>query len=369
MIYVEQMQGEDWNQKIEAALTEALQDGCARTIVLPPKRIEITRPVFCWRHEMADNPARIRQSANLMKVWQVIQGSPAARARGLRIVGEGGSSGFIWAGEPFEVMMDLPAPWYCTIRDVNFWGNGAKGVIGLRIRAGWEFQSGGGKSNLFERCLFKDLDCGVEVGDPFCPEISSNEFRLFRFKNCGTGMRFLGGNLVQQRIQSHHLSGVKKYGYHVQGYDKRSFRRVTEAQSSPEQPIVVDASASEMYFDKAPEYLKQARVFNGDDVIKGPFVHGGQPDITFDGVCESTRSTGGTLFYFDNAPMRIMNVRQDGASKCAVKIRGSNPQFVDQIYDVSTASKDNVIQYNGDGLQQSECVLHGGVETSSLPRR
>ena len=364
MIYVENMPGADWNAKIDAALQAALNNGTARTIVLPPQRIEIRRPIFCWRHELADNPRRIHQSANIQKVWQVINGPPSARARGLRIVGEGGMSGLVWKGDPFEVMLDVPSPWYLTIRDVNFWGSKTKGVIGLRLRGGWELQSGGGQSCIFERCLFKDLHCGVEVGDPFHAEMSSMEFRMFRFRNCETGMRLLGGKLSQIRLQSHQLNGVEKYGYQVQGYPVRSFRRFAQEKHPAISPVVKDAYGREIFFDRAPEHLKLSRVKNGGKDIAGPHLNSGQPDVLFDGIGELTKTPGGTLFHFDQAPINLMNVRQDGSSKCAVKLGGTSDKHVDQIFGVVTANRRNVIEYQGDGLQQSECVLHGGIETT-----
>ena len=88
-----------------------------------------------------------------------------------------GATHLRWTGANDSVMLDMPAPWHCHVSDLMLDGAGTPGVVGIRYRAGYEFGTNGGKSNVFERLSLFGLHVGFEVGGPLIPDLVGTSFR------------------------------------------------------------------------------------------------------------------------------------------------------------------------------------------------
>ena len=128
-IYVESMPGENWDEKIRNAVNRAVEERSGVEIILPGQTIEITQPIRLWRQRRIeslhiDTLANDVELACLGKYYTAIQGgTPRDLPHGITLRGTSrGATNLIWKGGPNQVVIDLPAPWYCQVSDLSIDG-------------------------------------------------------------------------------------------------------------------------------------------------------------------------------------------------------------------------------------------------------
>ena len=161
VLFAENFAGSCWGERINAAITHAIEFGNGSGIVqLPPGDLNVSTPIRFARTARGDACARLNATRSIAAVWGCASRSAtqADLPRGLTLVGTGGTSGNVyeggtrlsWTGLPDNVMIELPAPWHCQIRRLTLHSLWVPRVTGIRYRAGWEFGTNGGKDNLFQ---------------------------------------------------------------------------------------------------------------------------------------------------------------------------------------------------------------------------
>ena len=148
-LYAENFAGRCWGERINAAITHAIQYGNGSGIVqLPPGDLNVSTPIRFARTARGDPCAELNATRSLATVWGCSHGATQADLpRGLTLLGTGGTSGDVyeggtrlsWTGPPDNVMIELPAPWHCQIRRLTLHGLWVPRTTGIRYRAGWEF--------------------------------------------------------------------------------------------------------------------------------------------------------------------------------------------------------------------------------------
>ena len=233
VVYVEKMPGADWDEKIKNAIERALTGGMGAEVILPPQHIIIKQPIRLWRQRQTkseDTTAQGIELADIRNVFAAIQGGrPQHLAKGIVFRGAtAGSTRLIWEGGPNQVVIDIPAPWYVRISNLQIDGNNAEGLTGIRYRPGWEFGVNGGKFNLFEHINLERLDVGIHIGDPFAPDLVGSTFRQVGVHAARIGFRLESANVAEMWFQECYVGSCEEAGFKLIGHSGRVLRNLKE---------------------------------------------------------------------------------------------------------------------------------------------
>ena len=166
-LYAERFPGACWGEKINAAISHAIDVGGGTAIVqLPPGDLNVSTPIRFARSRPGDACSRLNSTRDIATVWRCAAGLTAADLpRGLTLQGTGGTTGDVyeggtrlsWIGPPDNVIVEMPAPWHCHVARLTIHGLWVPGMMGIRYRAGWDFGTNGGKDNLFQVRAYSSL--------------------------------------------------------------------------------------------------------------------------------------------------------------------------------------------------------------------
>lgn len=248
---------DDWGTRINMAIQAGFVAGGAE-VVLPVGTLDVSVPIKLWRVRQTSagvdtSASKVTAFAAIGRVWEAIKGGePGDLPRGFHLHGVPGggyasqqlSTRLRWVGANDSVMIDMPAPWHCRLSDMMLDGNGVGGVVGVRYRAGYEFQENGGKSNVFERLSLFGLHVGMEVGGPLIPDLVGSSFRNLEIHDVDIGIRFFGGNVAEMWVSELMVASWSQAAIALQGYSIRIARpRASSQTSEPIKPLV-DADVS-----------------------------------------------------------------------------------------------------------------------------
>lgn len=247
---------DDWGSRINMAIQAGFVAGGAE-VVLPVGTLDVAVPIKLWRvrrTSVADTSAsNVTAFAAIGQVWEAIKGgAPSDLPRGFHLHGVPGggyasqalSTRLRWVGANDSVMIDMPAPWHCRLSDMMLDGNGVGGVVGVRYRAGYEFQANGGKANVFERLSLFSLHVGMEVGGPLIPDLVGSSFRNLEIHDVGIGLRFFGGNVAEMWVSELMIASWSEAAIALQGYSIRIARPRATSNTTTLQNPLVDADVS-----------------------------------------------------------------------------------------------------------------------------
>lgn len=364
VVYAEAMPGETWSEKINAAVQRAMVGGVGGEVVLPPRWIELDQPVKLWRQRVGpdtDTRAEGVQLANLGAVYQSIRGGRVQDLpRGLVLRGAaGGSTRLIWTGGPNQVVIDLPAPWYCEVRNLSIDGNNTEGLIGLRYRAGWEFGTNGGKNNRFEGLRFTRMDVAIDVGGPFGPDLVAGEFRNIQISAVREGFRFVGANVAEMWLSGIMITNYDDCGFNLVTHSGRVVRSLAERDTPTDENVLRDPDGREIFLEQIPETaVAQKLMRTAHPDVEGsaerPWVGGGGPTVVIDNVVAHAKHPGSWLVKAFHAPVRLAHVRHEGPGGILRAHAGApDGRFNDILEDVNAVSPGGlegwVIDYNRPG--------------------
>jgi hypothetical protein len=373
---------DDWGDRINAAIQAAFSIASPATIELPVGTLNVSVPIKLWRmrhtahaNTMASN---VTPFANVGAVWESIKGGEEADLpRGFRLNGVAGggyassslSTRLRWTGANDSVVIDLPAPWHCALSDFMIDGAVSSGVIGIRYRAGYEFQSNGGKSNVFERLSLFGLHVAMEVGGPLIHDVD-------------VGLRFFGGNVAEMWVSECMLAQWRVAGIQLLGYSIRTARpRPTQAGEQPTAPPLRDADGREIFVEQLPNYT-----IDHDPAILScpPYcatgsppgsreVGGGDPSVVIDRVVASGHV--GWLVDSNSGAVRMQSVRLEGEAGI-MRNTGLPGAWADQCANATSTNCGPIV----DGTSLSHCRRHGiasirnsrlvsAYHTAACPRR
>jgi Carbohydrate binding domain len=376
-IYVEAMPGKNWDEKISNALKRAFTGWSGAEIILPGKRIEITQPIKLWRRRKIakrgiDTMADGVKLAYLPNCYAAIKGgTPADLPRGITLRGTSmGATTLIWKGDADQVMIDMPAPWYCKISDMTLDGSNVERVIGIRYRAGWEFERNGGKQNSFENIFLTRLDVGMHIGGPFLPDLVDARFNMIRVAGVRIGFRVVGANVAEMWFSEISIGGFEEAGFKLTGYSARLIRSIKEKDTPTKEIVLKDQDGREIFLEQL-QHMKalnaqQIKTKGHSDVpgsLKRKWVGGGGPSCTIRNVEAHSHDPRGWLIDAYHAPVRLEHVRLEGASPfLRAGPQGSrNTRFNDIMIDINAVSfggvTGRVVEYN----RNNTLIIIGGT--------
>ncbi|MCF7847758.1 MAG: hypothetical protein K9M45_02820 [Kiritimatiellales bacterium] len=368
VVYVESMPGETWDEKIEEAMRRALAQGGAAEVILPPETIEITRPIRFWRlrrnrAEGIDTHADGVAFADIRNVWAAMQGGAVQDlARGLHLRGQStATTRLVWAGDPDQVVIDIPAPYGVRVSNLAIDGNNTEGLIGIRYRAGWEFGVNGGKRNDFDQLEITRVDVGIHVGGPFGPDLVGSTFRQILVQSSRIGFLLEGANVAEMHFNECFLVHLEEAGFKLVGHGGRELRSLEQKDDPmPERPTV-DYAGRELFHEQMPERLVNDKVHTrphpdvnvGEDAM---WVGGGGPSITVRQLVAAMGDPRGWLFDSNGSNFRIENVRKEGSGgllRVQADFRRQSVRFNDILIDINATTEGgptgNTIEYEGKG--------------------
>eukprot|EP01045_Picozoa_sp_COSAG04_P028764 COSAG04_NODE_4553_length_2021_cov_1.214880_2_plen_477_part_01 len=280
-LYAENFPGACWGEKINAAITHAMSYGRGSAeIVLPPGNLNISVPIRFWRQIKSGTVdttcAGTKHTRSIVAAWNCTRGAQASDLpEGLTLRGIGGSTGNVfeggsrltWVGPPDNVMIEMPAPWHCRIKQIALHGMWVRGVAGIRYRAGWDFGTNGGKQNLFEDLVFEGLDTGMIIGDPLSPDLVNTVVQ--RVDCFGSRQCFLlfGANVAEIHLRDISLTHFQRAGFLVLGTSGRKVRTRAQREVSPALPmregyiptVLTDVDdATEICWEDLPVYAQKS---------------------------------------------------------------------------------------------------------------
>jgi len=377
LIYVEAMPGANWDEKIQNAVNRAVGVWSGAEIILPGRTIEITQPIRLWRQRKIeslniDTRAEGVELAYLGNCYTAIKGgTPADLPRGITLRGTSrGATTLIWKGGPNQVVIDLPAPWYCKVSDLSIDGENTVGLIGIRYRAGWEFGLNGGKSNVFENINITRLDVAFDVGGPFLPDLVDGSFRMISVTGVRIAFRVVGANVAEMNFREISIASIQEAGFKLGGYPGRLIRSITEKDTPTEETILTDMDGREIFVEQiehVTELMKQVVGTKAHPDVPGSegrmWVGGGSASAVISNVTAHMHDPRAWLIDAWASPVRLTNVRMEGCApvlRCGP--RGSrNSRFNDILIDVNAISiggvTGRVIEYD----RPSTLVLIGGM--------
>lgn len=230
-----------------------------------------------------------------------------------------GTTQLVWTGAADQVVIDLPAPWYCKLSDFSIDGNWVPGLIGIRYRAAWEFGHDGGKHNVFERISMTGVEVGFHVGGPFSPDLVASSFRNIVIEGMHVGMRFVGANVAEQWVENSHFNNWSVAGIQLVGHaGPRVIRPLSSRGVAPpaHSAVFEDADGREIFVEQIPPY-----VLNKPPTKKGPggtyIAGGGGPSVVMTNIVASSKKikTGdapGWLVDSNGPSVRLQGVRMEG---------------------------------------------------------
>ncbi len=349
VVYAEAMPGETWSEKINAAVQRALGGGAGGEVVLPPRWLEIDRPIKLWRQRTgADTDTRAEgvELGDLAAVYESIRGGRIQDLpRGLVLRGAaGGATRLIWTGGPNQVVIDLPAPWYCEVRNISIDGNNTEGLVGIRYRAGWEFGTNGGKCNLFEGIRLTRMDVGFHVGGPFGPDLVAGEFRNIQISAVREGFRFVGANVAEMWLSGIMITNYDECGFNLITHSGRVVRGIAERDTPTEENVLRDADGREIFLEQIPETAIAQKLMRTEHPgVEGsarrPWVGGGGPTVVIENVVAHAKHPASWLVKSFYAPVRLSYVRHEGPGGI-LKAWGGAPdgRFNDILVDVNAVT-------------------------------
>ncbi len=248
---------DDWGTRINLAIQAGFVAGGAE-VVLPVGTLDVAVPIKLWRTRRTSTvdtfASDVTEFAAVGQVWEAIKGgTPADLPRGFHLHGVPGggyasqqlSTRLRWVGANDSVMIDMPAPWHCRLSDMMLDGNGVGGTIGVRYRAGYEFQSNGGKANVFERLSLFALHVAMEVGGPLIPDLVGSSFRNLEIHDVDIGLRFFGGNVAEMWVSELMIASWSQAAIALDGYSIRVARpRASSKTTTSINRQLVDADVS-----------------------------------------------------------------------------------------------------------------------------
>jgi|GEM_PF-1036706 len=363
-IYVEQMPGETWDDKIRNAINRACDGGDGAEIILPPRHIPLTRTIMLWRQRKSNNvDTRCEdvQMRDLRQVWASMKGQTKSDLlRGITLRGAPGVTVLLWQGGENQVVIDMPAPWHITVKDLSIDGNNTEGLVGMRYRAGWEFGVNGGKQNTFKNIDIKRADVGIDVGGPFAPDLVASTFHRIGINACRIGMRFVGGNVAEQWVENSMSGSCWEANFKLISFQGRVVRSIKEKNEPTDLRVFKDADDNEIFLEQIPKacFKKHVRRKEHPDVpgsVDYHWVGGGGPTVFFSNMVIHNSFANAWVFDTNWATIRVQHIRCEGA---AGVLRSSkkgmrNLRFNDVLIDVNATTTGNssgyVIQYEKAG--------------------
>ena len=372
VVYADRMEGETWSEKINAAIQRALAGGATATVVLPPRFIEIDQPIKVWRQRVGDGVdtrAEGVELANLGETMASIKGGRSQDvARGLEIRGAGsGVSRLIWTGGPNQVVIDMPAPWDCSVNSLSIDGQNAEGLIGIRYRAGWEFGINGGKRDTFEDIVITRVHTGIHVGGPFIPDLVGTDLRNINVSACVDGLRFVSGNVAEMWVSNAMITGYEGAGFRLLGTTGRAVRTLAERDQEPDVPVFTDSYGHEIFLEQIPEEAKRQKLMQTEHPeIEGsaarPWVGGGSPSVVIQNVVSHAKDPRAWLVDAYHARLRLEHVRSEGPGGLYRARGGSRTgRFNDILIDVNAVTPGNVNGYVIDYDRPGPLYMLGGT--------
>jgi hypothetical protein len=372
-IYVEQMPGADWDEKIRNAVNRAATGSSGSTIVFPPTEISIKQTIKLWkqmRTKDVDTRCQNVEMRDITQVWASMKGANRAHIpRGITLQGAAGKTVLKWAGGKNQVMLDMPAPWHCTVRNLSFDGNNTEGIIGLRYRAGWEFGVNGGKRNLFEGLNFIRMDVCVDIGGPFCPDLVASTFRRFGVQACRIGFRLTGGNVAEIWFENGMAGGCEEATWKLIGFRGRVVRNLAEKGTPTKERVFRDADGREIFLEQIPKacFKKHVRQNKPHPDVPGSnrrsWVGGGAPTTFISKVVSHSSFAKAWVIDSNRAPVRVEHLRCEGAAG-VLRMGGRgmrNVRFDDILIDVNATTAGNSSGYAILYEKQGPLLLMGGV--------
>jgi len=354
-IYVNGLPGTDISDNIQKAIDQARAANGGR-IVLPPGDYTVTRTL-----QLAGSAKRF----------------PKGGPRGIALTGAGSGAGtrLHYRGPPGSVVLDMPAPWGCTVANLSIDADNTPGVIGIHYRGGYDRGVNGGKSNLFDNLIFSRMAVGLWIGDAFGPDLVGGTFRTVRAMYVRIGVLVEGANVTGMAFYNLSVSSWNEAAVKLIGHTARRVRENAEDRvPDPEQPgepaVIVHAVTGEELFRKdIPEYALKRRTFSGEFRGFGPFLWagGGAPDVTLYNF--NAHSADPTTWAIDTnwGSIRVYTARIEGPG--GIMRRSSNMtsgRFADVLVDVCATSPGgvagNAIEYRGQG----PFYLIGGVYEANI---
>jgi len=351
-VYAEAFPGEDWGEKINNAVSAVRMRADGGEVVLPPGTLEVS--------------TTISLGGNITKT----SGAPM----GVILRGAGGASTtrISWNGPPKQAIIDMPAPWWCQVKNLQVNGNNVAGVIGIRYRDGLERGRNGGKLDSIENIEIRKCDVGLEVGSIFGPDLVSSSFRNIFITQVRIGVRVLGSNVAIQQFYNICITDFKEAGFKLMGFSGRLVRSRKEKDTPTDEKVLRTPDGEEVFMEDIPEYGRKHRVhYSTHTDVPGskakPWVGGGYPEIIIYGLSVHSSTPNAWVIDTNWAPVRIYSARCEGMGGLLRVTRGlPNMRHNIVLMDVSATAvgneKGNVIEFDGPGpLYLIGCSLNGNV--------
>ena len=344
-LYAENFPGSCWGEKINAAISHAIDVGSGTAIVqLPPGDLNVSTPIRFARSRPGNECSRLNSTRDIASVWQCAAGMTAADLpRGLTLRGMGGTTGNVydggtrlsWVGPPDNVMVEMPAPWHCHVTRLTIHGLWVPGMMGIRYRAGWDFGTNGGKDNLFQDLNFEGLEIGLQIGDPLSPDLVGSVIERVECMGARHCFVLFGANVAEMHFNTIHANQFYGSAWLYLGSSGRSVRTHQQILASPTVPRGADGTATvltdmddatEISWEQLPIYAQQhcpALEAKDDGPRGGAKVGGGGPTANIVNVVSSSVFCTAWLVESNGAPVRIQGVRNEGCNG----MPGTRPTF------------------------------------------
>eukprot|EP01043_Picozoa_sp_COSAG02_P032187 COSAG02_NODE_2141_length_9686_cov_3.045791_7_plen_355_part_00 len=315
ILYAERFPGACWGEKINAAITHAIDVGSGTAIVqLPPGDLNVSTTVRFARSRPGDACSQLSSelgagTRDIAAVWQCAEGLSALDLpRGLTLRGMGGTTGDVyeggtrlsWVGPPDNVVIEMPAPWHCHITRLTIHGLWVPRTMGIRYRAGWDFGTNGGKDNLFQDLNFEGLEVGLQIGDPLSPDLVGSVIERVECMGARHCFILFGANVAEMHFNTIHANQFYGSAWLYLGTSGRSVRTQQQIAASPAVPRGADGAATvltdvddytEISWEQLPLYAQQhcpALEGKADGPTGGAKVGGGGPTANIFNVVSSS---------------------------------------------------------------------------------
>ena len=342
-IYVVEQEGDGadpafWDERIAAAIAEALAQDRATRVVFPPHTMKIRHTIRVWRVEkLADFDTTgdaVTQWNDQRQLFQHVNGSRAQLAMRLILEGTSQSARLAWQGGENGVMIDVPSPWQVQIRNMWLDGNDVPGTVGIRLRPGWEFQANTGRQTRVDSIYFERLDIGVWVGDPFQPDLVNYQFENNWISGVRIGMLFEGANVTGMHVRDNLIFHYDEAAVKLVGYGGRQVRTPAQIAADPNpapverNKFVFDAFDNEF----STQDLLNTRNSAGQSLLiaqkagavdGGPWsqqldspavIGGGGPVVEVEGLTGASHNPVAWTFYVFEGRLAAEDVRIEGAA-------------------------------------------------------
>ncbi|MHC4873361.1 MAG: hypothetical protein ACYTFY_16075 [Planctomycetota bacterium] len=373
-IYVEQMAGETWDEKIRNAVNTAGDGGNGAEIILPPTHISIKETIKLWKQKKT---AKVNtrcegvRMRNMLEVWASMKGATKNDIlRGITLRGSPGVTTLKWEGGEDQVVIDMPAPWHITIKGFDIDGNNTKGLIGIRYRAGWEFGVNGGKRNLFEDIDIKRADVGFDIGGPFAPDLVGSTFNRIGVNACRIGFHFVGGNVAEQWVQNSMAGSCWEATFKLTGFQGRVVRPIADKNKPVPEGVRVfkHQDGYEIFLEQIPKrcFKKHVRRKMHPDVpgsVDYHWVGGGAPTTFISNLVSHNSFANAWVIESNWSVVRVQHIRCEGAAGI-LNVTGKgkpNVRFSDMLIDVNATTSGNSSGYAIKYEKSGPIFFVGGV--------